>query len=277
MSRLTKAEQWELLIPEMGYMAQIRNLRNFDQAGISDVVAAGLASSIADPARVVKSRQLPFRFWAAYRAAPSLRWGQALEVALNATLQNIPVLGGRSLILIDTSASMSNHMSGRGTVSRVEAAAIFGLALALKTPDQVDVWGFADGQFRVTGVDKGASLLRSVEAFVRCVGNVGHGTYIQSAVDRTYAGHDRVFIFTDMQTFPSISQHYLGTAIMTGDVSRSVPPEVPVYGFNLSGYSHTAMPAGHGNRHEMGGLTDATFTLIPAIEAGTNGEWPWEQ
>jgi hypothetical protein len=35
------------------------------------------------------------------------------------------------------------------------------------------------------------------------------------------------------------------------------------------------MPAGYGNRHKLGGLTDATFALIPNIEAGAAARWPW--
>jgi hypothetical protein len=62
-----------------------------------------------------------------------------------------------------------------------------------------------------------------------------------------------------------------------GDVSASVPERTPVYGFNLVGYRHSAMPSGHGNRHELGGLTDATFSLIPNIEAGMAARWPWAE
>ena len=47
-----------------------------------------------------------------------------------------------------------------------------------------------------------------------------------------------------------------------------------MYGFNLVGYRHSAMPAGQGNRRELGGLTDATFGLIPNIEAGLVARWP---
>lgn len=68
-----------------------------------------------------------------------------------------------------------------------------------------------------------------------------------------------------------------GVADAVGDVSASVPARIPVYGFNLVGYRHSAMPAGHGNRHELGGLTDATFSLIPNIEAGLASRWPWEE
>jgi len=137
------------------------------------------------------------------------------------------------------------------------------------------VWGFANEQFEVTGITHGTSLLRAVDQFVRQVGRVGGGTEIEKAVRSTYRErHSRVIILTDMQTFPErrSSMYYWENP---GDVSAAVPAHVPVYGFNLRGYQHSAMPVGHGNRHEMGGLTDHTFRLIPMIEAGRTGTWPW--
>src|SRR4029079_2962891 len=71
--RLDKAALWSALVPGMGYMALLRNLRNLDQAGVSDEVASVVAARLADPAQVATSRQLPMRFLSAYRAVPSLR------------------------------------------------------------------------------------------------------------------------------------------------------------------------------------------------------------
>ena len=268
---LSKADQWRLILPRLGYMALIRNLRNLDEAGITDEEAATLAARIADREQVWRSRQFPFRFLSAYLAAPSLRWGNALEQALDAATANIPELPGRTLILIDTSASMGQPLSQRSTMTMVQAAALFGMATAIRNRDRADVYGFADGQFRVARSTYRWSILKSVEAFTRRIGEVGHGTRIAEAVWATYRGHDRVLIFTDMQTFPAGCGHG-----QVGDVSASVPARIPVYGFNLVGYRHSAMPAGSGNRHELGGLTDATFALIPNIEAGLAANWPWE-
>jgi TROVE domain len=262
---LSKLEQWRLVLPQLGYMALLRNLRNLDEAGLDDETAATLAARLVDPAEVAKSRQLPFRFYSAYQAAPSLRWGHALDRALQASLANVPTLSGRSLILIDTSGSMQFPMSGKSRLNRVHAAALFGLALALRNPDSVDVYGFAYGEFKVEGLGHAKSLIKAVELFAGQVGRVGHGTDIGGAVQRQYRNQDRVFIFTDMQ---SVGNPY-------GDVAAPVPARVPVYGFNLAGYEHSAMPVGHGNRHELGGLTDHTFRLIPLLEAGHRGAWPW--
>jgi len=255
-----KAKLWAALIPSMGYMALLRNLRNFDEAGVSDDVADTVAARLADPAQVAKSRQFPYRFLAAYEAAPSLRWGHALDKALNAALGNVPRLDGRTLVLIDTSASMTNMAySAKSKMTPAKAAAVFGVVLGARCG--ADVHGFADGVFR-HDVPKGASVLKEVDRFVKRTGEVGHGTDIAGSLRRTWSGHDRVFLISDMQT-------------MTGDVSTAVPGNVALYGFNLGGYKVGAVDAGKTNRVEMGGLTDATFKMVPLIEAGRNATWPW--
>ncbi|MFC4061215.1 TROVE domain-containing protein [Planomonospora corallina] len=263
------AAAWEAVISSMGYMALLRNLRNFDEAGVSDEVAGRVAAKLADPAEVARSRQLPFRFYSAHRNAPSLRWGHALEKALASATANVPSFGGRTLVLVDTSASMTGGaVSARSTVTPAQAAALFGVALAARG-ERVDLYGFADGVFRHrvrSGVWKGASVLREVERFCARTGEVGHGTRIAEAVRRTYSGHDRVVILSDMQT---MSGHY------GGGVGEAAPAHVPMYGFNLQGYRHAAMPTGSGNRHEFGGFSDATFRLIPLLEAGRNAGWPF--
>jgi hypothetical protein len=260
------ATAWEAVIPSMGVMALARNLRNFDAAGVSDEVAARVAARFTDPETVARSRMFPFRWLAAYEQAPSLRWGHALDTALRLSLANLPALPGRSLILVDTSASMAGMgFSARSTMSPVKAAAVFGVALAARG-ERMDLHGFADGVFR-HGVSKGASVIREVDRFVKRVGEVGHGTRIAAAVRATYAGHDRVFVVSDMQTMDG----HFGTG-----VSQSVPATVPLYGFNLGGYRPTVVPA-RPNRIEFGGLTDATFRMVPLLEAGRDAAWPWRQ
>lgn len=260
------AAAWSAVIPSMGYMALLRNLRNFDEAGVPDEVAEQVAAKLADPAQVARSRQFPFRFFSAYLAAPSLRWGHALDKALTAATANVPVFKGRTLVLVDTSASMgSMGVSARSKMTFAQIAALFGVALAGRG-NQVDLHGFADGVFRHQ-VGRGASVLKEVDRFCRRIGEVGHGTRIAEAVRATYDGHDRVVLISDMQTFRG------GWGV--GNVTDAAPKHVPMYGFNLAGYQHAAMPTGSGTRHELGGMSDATFRMIPLLEAGSNADWPW--
>ncbi|GGM62028.1 RNA-binding protein [Thermopolyspora flexuosa] len=259
------AAAWEAIIPSMGYMALLRNLRNFDQAGVPDEVAERVAAKLADPEEVAASRQLPYRFFSAHRAAPSARWRPALERALALATRNVPELPGRTLVLVDTSGSMTWYtVSLRSTVMPVHCAALFGVSLAVRGAE-VDLYGFADGVF-AHPIDRDRGVLEQVEEFSRRIGEVGHGTRMVDAVRATYRGHDRVVLLTDMQT---MSGRY------GAGVADVVPPDVPIYGFNLTGYAPAAMPTGRRNRHELGGFSDATFRLIPLLEAGENATWPW--
>jgi hypothetical protein len=251
---------WEAMIPNMGFMALLRNLRNFDEAGVGDEVAERICARFINADEVARSRQFPYRFLAAYENAPSLRWGAALDKALQLSLSNLPALPGRSLILVDTSGSMS-AMTRRSTMTPVKAAAVFGVALAARG-ELVDLHGFADGVFR-QDVRRGASVIREVDRFVRRVGEVGHGTRIATSIRATFRGHDRVFVFSDMQTAAD------------GEVTAAMPRQVPLYGFDLGGYQRTAFDSGTWNRHQFGGLTDATFRMIPLIEAGQRAAWPF--
>jgi len=254
---------WQAVIPSMGYMALLRNLRNFDEVGVADDVAATIAAKLADPGEVARSRQFPYRFVSAFEHAPSLRWGYALDKALEAATANVPAFPGRTLVLVDTSASMAGRaFSRRSTMTPVKAAAVFGVVMA-KRGNAVDLHGFANGVFRHR-VDASASVLTEVERFTRRVGEVGHGTRIAEALRATYRRHDRVVIVSDMQTFPD-----------TGVAADAVPRSVPVYGFNLGGYRATVVNSGMGNRHEFGGLSDATFTMLNLLESRTSAGWPF--
>ncbi|MFF2408475.1 TROVE domain-containing protein [Streptomyces sp. NPDC058092] len=254
------AAAWEAVIPSMGAMALVRNLRNFDEAGVSDEVAAQVAAKICDPDVVAASRQFPFRYLAAYQHAPSLRWAHPLEKALGHSLSNVPALPGRTLILVDRSGSMWSPLSDRSQLNRADAAAIFGTALALRAA-AADLVQFGTNSAPVR-YRRRESVLKVLERF----GDLG-GTNTAEAVRRHYKRHDRVLIVTDEQASFSYA----------ADATGSVPSGVPVYTWNLAGYRVGHAESGGGNRHTFGGLSDAAFRMVPLLEAGRDADWPWNR
>jgi hypothetical protein len=261
-SKVDKAKIWKSIMPSMGYMALIRNLRNFDEAGVKDADVAEAIARIQDPDQVAKSRQLPYRFYNAYMNAPSLRWGHALDVALNESLKNIPELGGRTLILIDTSGSMSGTSpSSRSKITMQEIAGLFGIALGLK--NEADVWAWATDAYKFEM--KGTSVLRNLEKYKSENGRVGMSTNLANAIQKAYVPgrYARVVVISDMQI---MGRGY-------GD--HLIPKDIPCYFFNLVGYAPAAVET-KGQVYELGGLTDHTFKLITMLEAGDSGKWPWE-
>lgn len=265
------AKVWESIIPAMGYMALLRNLRNFDEAGVSVPTKARIVARLTNPEQVARSMQFPYRFLSAFDAVNSVTWSAALEIALQESIKNIPSLPGSTLVLVDTSASMgSGVFSVHSKMTPVRAGALFGVALAAKG-EKVDLCGFADGVF-THQVRPGASVLLETQRFCRRIGEVGHGTQMIQAVDARYRDHDRIVLVSDMQIFPAHGGSVYGFA---ANVDKTVPPQVPIYGFNLAGYAQAALPS-KPNRYEFGGLTDATFKMIPLLERGERALWPWE-
>lgn len=272
-SRVPKAQVWEAMIPLMGYEAMLKNLRNFDQAGVSDKVARIVMDRLTDPDEVKRSGQFPMRFLAAYRAAPSLRWAYPIQQALDLSLKNVAQLKGRTLILVDTSESMNNRMAGQSELMRWDAAAIFGIALGLACQN-ADVVSYSADQWhmgthyelsKVFPLRERESLLKAVDRWKSNGYFIGAGTQTYQAVQKHYrpGHHDRIVLLTD-------EQHQGHKAVFDG-----IPQTVPAYTWNLAGYK-AAHSGGGTNRHTFGGLTDAGFKYIPLLEAGRSTPWPWE-
>ncbi len=254
------AAAWEAVIPSMGAMALVRNLRNFDEAGIGEAAVDAVIAKVTDATEVAQARLFPYQIWAAYKHAPSDNWKRALGRTLDLTVANIPQLDG-TLVVIDTSGSMQAPVSNRSRLQRVEVAAVMAMATAKRARD-VDIVIYGQGNAPVR-VPRGEAVLSGVDRVVRSVGSVGHATYGHTAIARWYSPrrHRRVVVFTDDQ------QHDAGHVRLD---------HVPlIYTFNLAGYRPSALSAGERGRYTLAGFTDATFTLMDVLERGRDAEWPF--
>jgi hypothetical protein len=144
-------------------------------------------------------------------------------------------------VLVDRSRSMFGSLSARSQLTRADAAAVFETALAVRA-QAADLVQFGSGSAPVR-LRQDESVLRTVQRF----GSLG-GTRTAAAGRRHYRGHDRVVIVTDEQAWfdPRGS-----------DPTQAVPPNVPVYTWNLAGYRYGHGPIGVWLRHIFSGLTDA--------------------
>ena len=259
------AGAWEAVIPSMGYMALLRNLRNFLEAGVSDSVLDSVAAKLADPEEVRGSRQLPIRFYNAWLMSGGVkdaveawgkdqgRFGDTLKTAIELALANVAELPGHTLVMIDVSGSMAAPLSDRSRAGRWEYAALFGAAVARRSA-RADVLAYNTQHVRLPPYE---SLMDAVRATRPLVGG---GTHTWTMAEQLFKeiGPDRLVILTDEQTADR------DTGVIT----------CPVYTFNLAGY-RAAQSHSVGNRFTVGGLTDAGFRMISLLEAGTEADWPW--
>ena len=137
-------EKWEELIDSgrLGYMAMLRNLRNFLEYGVSDKHIDKVCQRIANPDEVKKSKQLPFRFFSAYRMLTEANISHfrlqdildALENAVIASVENVKGfdLDTKVLIACDVSRSMMTAISKNSVVQYYDIGLLLGQLLQYK-------------------------------------------------------------------------------------------------------------------------------------------------
>jgi len=276
---------WESMIPDMGYMALLRNLRNFDKAGISDSYAKFVADKISDESGVANSRQLPLRFLSAYRVLeptdhrlgyyqdlPAISakyrkiWSPAVSKALDLSLKSVPELPGRTIIMIDVSGSMFSRISQKSTVTYYDNAVAFGVALGLRAKD-AEVVGY-DSSSKRFELSYDSSLLANIKQFQEKIPAGGGTNTIGVASDlmsKFGEGANRLIILTDEQA------DYYGHSL--GNV---VPKHVNIFTFNLVGYQVAHADHGRDNFFAVAGMNDSGFQMISSVEAAGSAQWPWE-
>jgi hypothetical protein len=255
------AAAWEAVVPNMGVMALMRNLRNFDGVNLGSDAAAAVSAKLTSAEDVRAAKVLPLRFLTAWRNTTSMRWGPALEAGLELAVANVPSLPGRTLVLVDVSGSMQDYVTagGRGrpdgvSPQRWEVAGAFATALA-KRAESADVVLFAHHPVAEMQVGPAESVLRIVEAIKPFVGG---GTDTLGSLAAAWDGHDRAVVLTDEQTMTQ---------------ARQTP--CPTVTFNLAGYSAGHL-ANEGRNLTVGGLSDACFGLLGWLEDRRRSRWPWD-
>lgn len=181
-----KRETFERLLREgkLGYMALLRNLRNMEQAGVDPALVRH-----AILARKGAQRVLPFRYVAAARHAPQFE--PFLDEALSEAVGDLPMLGGQTIVLVDVSGSMSDKLSGKSDLTRMDAAA----TLASIIHGDVRVFTFSYSTVEVPP----RHGMAGVEAIVNSQSHAG--TDLGGAVAHVNAlPHDRLIVITDEQT-----------------------------------------------------------------------------
>ena len=137
---------WEELIAsgKVGYMALLRNLRNIVKSGAN---VTPVLATLSDPDQIRRSRQLPFRFYSAYRILNAERLltpqiHRALESAITSSVDNLERIPGRTLIAVDVAGSMGSQLSARSEMRCCDVAALMG-ALASRLCEDATVCYFS--------------------------------------------------------------------------------------------------------------------------------------
>ena len=273
-------ENWERILPKMGFMAVLRNLRNLLKVG-ADIEPA--VAMLTDPEEVKRSKQFPFRFYSAYRELDKVEEGDhfdkqrlmsAVETALETSVANLPQLGGRSFISVDHSGSMSSPISQRSTISMKDIGDVMGaLAFRLSTASIVSAFGES---FATINLRSGDTVLTNVQRIGGV--DVGHSTNawltLKYLLDNKI-NVDRIMIFSDMQCYSTYGGNRFGSYSPAEEqdlnsqlvrYKRQINPNVITYSFDLTGYGTVQFPQDEKNVVLLTGWSDRVLEFMDKYE-----------
>lgn len=262
-------ENWEKILPKMGYMALLRNLRNLLEKKVN---MEPVIKTLTDPVAVSKSKQFPYRFASAYkeidRLPGSTKILDAISTAADLSVANVPEFTGKTFVTCDTSGSMSSTASSKSKMTLKEIGCLFGAIVNSKSPDAV-VSVFATDHVPVN-ISRRDSLLTNMEKMLRQNTN-GYGTNGYKVMNWLVDNKvfvDRIVLFSDMQCYDTSNRRADSASIYAGLLKyrQSVNPKVFVYSFDLSSYATTQIPKDDERVFIGGGFSDKILNFIPMFE-----------
>jgi 60 kDa SS-A/Ro ribonucleoprotein len=275
---------WKAIAGQMGPQALRMNLNTLLRHGVltgDPALIEHVAARIADPAEIVRARQFPYQFLAAYLNAEDQvphRIKAALSEAAEIACGNVPELPGPVVIGLDVSGSMSSPVTGQrglGATSKVRSvdlAALFAAAILRRNPDSV-VIPFDTRAFQAD-VDPQDSIL-SLAARLATFGGGGTDCSLPLAMangkyrDRAFAG---CVLVSDNESWVGTGRHG-STAVMTEwlefvknqarlhDGSFAGPRLVCI---DIQPYGTTQAPE-RSDILNIGGFSDAVFSVVASF------------
>lgn len=270
--------KWEELIDsnKLGYMALMRNLRNILDAKVSAAHIRKVCAYLSDETAVAKSKQLPFRFLAAYREVKILSSEDvtmvlnALEDAVVASVKNLKGFDEETRVLIacDVSGSMQKPVSAKSKVLLFDIGLMLGMLMQSKCKRVVT--GMFGDRWKVINMPN-RGVLNNVQEYYRREGEVGYATNGHLVIDDLLARNvvmDKVMLFTDCQMWNTKADG--STFEKSWKAYKAIAPNARLYLFDLAGYGSTPVSVQKDDVCLIAGWSDKVFDVLQAIENGEN-------
>ncbi|MGX7666531.1 TROVE domain-containing protein [Flavobacterium pedocola] len=270
-------QKWEELIDsnQVGYMAMMRNLRNIIEAEVSYVHMEKVCQYLSNANAVANSKQLPFRFLAAYREIKIMKSPytsmvlDALEDAVMHSAQNIKGFNENTSVVVacDVSGSMQKPISKNSKVLLYDIGLLLGMLMQSRCKNVIS--GMFGDTWKVINMSK-RNVLANVQEFYRREGEVGYSTngylVLEDLIKRKVIV-DKVMMFTDIQMWNSnFTAHSFEN---TWKRYKTIAPNAKLYLFDLAGHGTTPLDIKQQDVHLIAGWSDKVFDILHALEDKT--------
>ena len=269
-----KEANWMRLVEEkkLGYLALLRNLRNILQCQNVNTlwIQKYLVPQITAEAAICKSKVFPYQIYVAYaqiqKSAP-LSVVAALEQAFLCACKNVPVLVGKTAIVLDVSGSMDSPISDKSVVSIKECGAVYAAMVYYANP-QVDFIKFGDRAKRID-LSQYKNSPFGLIARMADNDNCGYGTQFDAALRIMYNDYDRILLISDMQIMSPLRVMWWGSRFDVQhyqDYLARCAKQPVLYSFDLGNEGNQIVDSNIQDVFCLTALSDKIFNIMYVLE-----------
>ena len=280
---LTK-EHWKQIAANATWTQARMNLNTFQRHGVledSNMVSK-LADKLQDPEQVKRTKVFPYQLFTAFQNMDSKVPGKltlALQKAADLSLDNVPEFDGKVYVMVDTSGSMGQAVTGnRGSVTSkttcVDVAALVASAILRKNPDtQVIPFDTRVHEHRLNPLD---SIMTNAKTLSKFGGGGTNCSEALASVNRKGGKGDLVIYVSDNESWID-SVHRGASATMTEWNKFKVRNP------NAKMVCIDVVPNGTTQAHDrsdilnIGGFSDSCFEVIKQFTELGNNKDLWIQ
>ena len=242
-----------------------------------------IAALLRDPEEVRKSRCFPYQLLTAYHGVSGdmpRELTEALQDAMEIACENVPEIPGRVLLFPDTSGSMSSPATGTRygstTATRcIDIAGLVSAALLRKNP-ATEVWPFAveTKAFQANPRDSIMTTARQLAALGG--GGTNCSAPLRLANNRGIEADLVVYVSDNQSWVETFEGGYGGRATATMQEwlrFKTRCPNAKMVCIDIQPYGTAQAPTGENDILNVGGFSDAVFTLLANFARGGAEEW----
>ncbi|WNO10847.1 hypothetical protein [Teredinibacter sp. KSP-S5-2] len=278
------ADTWKSIAENGGWQMTRMNLNTFNRQGCFDdkKLTIKMANRLRNKALIEKSKVFPYQLMSAFNAAVDVPKviRDALQDAMEHALSNVPVLKGKTYVLIDVSGSMQSPVTGyrpgaTSTVRCIDVAALFAAAL-LKTGQDVEIIPFDTQVHRARLNDRDSVFTVAHNLAKYGGGGTACGLPLEE-LNMCRAKADTVIYFSDNESWAD--RGYFGGRTKISKewaVFKKRNPNAKLVLTDLQPYGTSQAKSSH-DVLNIGGFSDQVFNVIAQFVDGGGIPNYWEK
>lgn len=280
-SVLTKDELkklWASTAENSSWTMTRMNLNNFEKYGVfsDEKLVNKVASRLANKEQVARSKSYPYQLMMAYNAtegaAMPMKVRNALQDAMEASIENVPVFKGKTAVCVDTSGSMGSPVTGfrAGSSSKVkcvDVASLFASSVLRKNED-AKIIPF-DTQVHTSSLNPRDTVITNAAKLAKYGGGgTDCGSAIKS-INKNKEKFDTIIFISDNESWVNGSYYGRGTGLLNEwNIFKQNNPNAKLVCIDLTP-NRTSQVTANKDILQVGGWSDSVFDVISSfIEYG---------